>query len=131
MTYPAITAFFAAILGLVFVALSLWVIAGRFAKHALHGDGGDASLARRIRIQANFSEYVPLALLLVALLEASGASAILVRTLLVVLLIARVLHPVGMLAPLNSPQQFACRGGGIVATIGVVIVAAVALLTRV
>jgi hypothetical protein len=42
-----------------------------------------------------------------------------------------VLHPFGMFAPKNSPRQFACRGGGILATFAVVAVAAIALLLRV
>jgi len=86
---------------------------------------------RSASAQGNFGEYVPLALLLVALLEASGGSPTLVRGLLIVLLAARVLHPFGMFAPKNSPRQFACRGGGILATFAVVAVAAIALLLRV
>ncbi|AWN43022.1 MAPEG family protein [Methylobacterium durans] len=130
MTFPAITAFYAALLALLFVGLSGWVVAGRLSSDVLHGDGGDAELQKRIRCQGNFAEYVPFALLLIALLEASGGSLALVRGLLVVLLLARLLHPVGMLAPKNAPRQFACRGGGIVATFGVTAVAALALLVR-
>ena len=50
--------------------------------------------------------------------------------LLIGLLVGRVLHPFGMTAPANSPRQFACRGGGILATFTVLIVAAVGLLLR-
>ena len=129
MTYPAITAFFAGLLALIYVALAGWVVAGRVAFDTLRGDG-DGSLATRIRCHGNFIEYVPLTLLLVALLEAGGASSTLVRTLLVILLIARLAHPFGMFAAKNTPRQFACRGGGTVATFGVMIVAAIALLLR-
>ncbi len=128
MIFPATTATFAAILALVYLGLSGWVIAGRLTGNVLHGDGGDANLQKRIRSQANFGEYVPLALILIALLEARGGGHGTVLTLLVILLIARILHPVGMFAPPNSPRQFACRGGGIVATIGVIAVAALLLL---
>jgi len=128
MIYPATTALFAALLALVYVGLASWVVAGRFGADALHGDGGDQGLAKRIRSHGNFAEYVPFTLILIGLLEASGASHGLVLTLLVVLFVARLLHPVGMLAPKNSPQQFACRGGGFIATFLVMIIAAVALL---
>lgn len=74
---------------------------------------------------------MPFALLVIAFLEAGGAGATLVRTLLVVLLVGRVLHPFGMFAAKNSPLQFACRGGGILATFGVIAAAAVTLLIRV
>lgn len=130
MIFPSTTAVFAALLAIVYVGLAGWVVAGRVGTDTLHGDGGRPDLLKRIRSHGNFAEYVPFALILIALLEASGASHGLVLTLLIVLLVARLLHPVGMLAPKNSPQQFACRGGGIVATLLVMLVAAVTLLLR-
>jgi uncharacterized membrane protein YecN with MAPEG domain len=54
-----------------------------------------------------------------------------VRVLLVVLLVARILHPIGMFAAANTPRQFACRGGGIILTLAVLNIAALALLIRV
>ncbi|POR40380.1 MAPEG family protein [Methylobacterium sp. V23] len=131
MTYPAVTAFYAAVFALLYVGLSSWVVAGRLSADVLHGDGGNQTLEKRIRAQGNFGEYVPLALLVIALLEAAGGSSGVVRSLLIVLLIARVLHPFGMFAPKNSPRQFACRGGGILATFAVIAVAAITLLLRV
>ena len=130
MTFPATTAFYAAILALIYVGLSGWVIGGRFSFATLFGDGGHDGLTRRVRSHGNFQEYVPFALLLIAFLESGGTSHWLVQALLIVLVIARLLHPVGMLAPANSPQQFACRGGGMVATLLVILVAALALLVR-
>jgi uncharacterized membrane protein YecN with MAPEG domain len=129
MTYPTLTAFYAALLALIYIGLSGWVIAGRATTGTLHGEGGDM-LSKRIRCHGNFGEYVPFALLLIAFLEAGGGSTILVRSLLIVLVVARLAHPVGMFAPENSPQQFACRGGGIIATFLVVLVAAVTLILR-
>lgn len=130
MIYPATTAVFAALLALVYVGLASWVVAGRFSHDVLHGDGGNPQLLKRIRSHGNFIEYVPLTLILIGLVEARGGGSGLVTTLLVILLIARLLHPIGMLAPRNSPQQFACRGGGIIATILVMLVAAVTLLVQ-
>ena len=128
--FPAITAFYGSILALILVGLSAWVIAGRGSKNTMLGDGGDPSMTRRIRAHANFIEYVPLALVILALLEGSGASHGLVRTLLIILVIARILHPFGMIAPNNTPQQYACRGGGIAGTLLVIVVAALVLLIR-
>ena len=130
MIFPATTALFAGLLALLFVGLSAWVIGGRLTGNVLVGDGGQDALQRRIRSHGNFSEYVPMALGLVALLEASGTRHWIVVTLLVVLLVARLLHPVGMFAPVNSPRQFACRGGGIIATLLVTLVAAILLIVR-
>ena len=131
MFFPAITATYAALLAIIFVVMSGWVVAGRVRMDTLQGDGGHDALQRRIRSQGNFAEYVPYALLLIGLLEASGASHGLIHILCIVLLAARLAHPFGMFAPENSPRQFACRGGGIVATFAVILIAAVVLLFRV
>ena len=128
IVYPATTAIFASLLAIEFILLSGWIVMGRLKKDALSGDAGDSDIAKRIRTQGKFSENVPFALLLIALLEARGGSHGLVITLLVVLLIARLIHPIGMFAPPNSPQQFGCRGGGILATFIVTLIAAIALL---
>jgi uncharacterized protein len=128
MTFPATTAFYAALLALLYLGLSGWVMAGRLSGNILHGDGGDADLQKRIRSQANFGEYVPIALILIALLEARGAGHGTIQALLLALLVGRLLHPFGMLAPPNSPRQFACRGGGILLTFATITVAAVMLL---
>ncbi|MDP4025073.1 MAPEG family protein [Methylobacterium sp. NEAU 140] len=130
MAFPATTAFFAALLALFYLGLAGWVVAGRLSGEVLHGDGGDPGLQKRIRAHANFSEYVPLALILIGLLEAGGGGPGLVRGLLVALLVGRILHPIGMFAAPNSPRQFACRGGGILLTLAALAVAAVALLFR-
>ncbi|MFT2095263.1 MAPEG family protein [Acidiphilium multivorum] len=73
MTFPTVAAGYGALLALIYLVLSLWVGFGRFGFRVIHGDGGNDRLARRIRAHANFAEYVPLILLLAALLEASGA----------------------------------------------------------
>ncbi|GEO98003.1 MAPEG family protein [Methylobacterium haplocladii] len=127
MIFPATTAFFAGLLGLLFVGLSVWVVAGRVSDDVLFGSG-DNPLQKRIRSHGNFSEFVPFALLLIAFLEAGGTKHWIVQALLVVLLIGRILHPFGMFAPKNSPQQFACRGGGIISTLLVLLISAVLLL---
>lgn len=130
MTFPTVTAFYAAILALIYAGLSGWVIGGRLGGRVLFGDGGRDGLQRRIRSHGNFQEYVPLILLLIGLYEAGGGAPGWVRGLLIVLVIARILHPIGMLAPTNSPRQFACRAGGIIATLAVMVIAAILLLLR-
>jgi uncharacterized protein len=130
MVFPVVTAAGAAVLGLVFAALSVWVMAGRLSMGVLHGDGGKEALNRRTRAHANFIEYVPLILLLTALLEGGGGSRIRIEILLAVLVVARLMHPFGMLAPPNSAQQYVFRGGAALATMVVLVATAVALLLR-
>jgi hypothetical protein len=130
MIFPVVTSGYAGFLGLVFAALSGWVVAGRFQFKVNHGDGENIRLNRRIRAHANFAEYVPLILLLVALLEAEGAGSATIHALLAPLSLARVLHPFGMVAREASLRQFSCRGGSAVVTLVVLVAAAVLLLAR-
>jgi uncharacterized membrane protein YecN with MAPEG domain len=130
MTYPVLTSGYAAVLALIFMALSAWVVAGRAQFKVNHGDGGNVRLNRRIRAHANFAEYVPLILILVALLEMRATSRFTIHALLLPLLVARVSHPFGMLAPEASLPQFVFRGASVVVTWLVMIVAAVLLLVE-
>ena len=126
MAFPALTAFYGGLFGILFLILSVRVSVAR----AHHGDGGDVSLQRWIRIHANFTEYVPLTLLLIGLGESGGASAQVIRILLIVLLAARLAHVPGMLAPEGSPQQYALRAPAIMVTWGVLLAASILLILR-
>lgn len=130
MHFPSLTSAYAAILALIFAALSAWVVAGRGQFAVLHGDGGKAQLNRRIRAHGNFAEYVPLILLLTALLEGGGAGRATVHALLLPLVVARLMHPIGMIAPENSFQQYAFRATSVVATLLILTAAAILLLLR-
>jgi uncharacterized membrane protein YecN with MAPEG domain len=103
MNFPIVTAAYAGFLSLIFAALSAWVIVGRGQFGVYHGDGGKAELNWRIRAHGNFAEYVPLILLLVAFLETTGAGHAMVHALLLTLVVARVMHPIGMVAHEASP----------------------------
>lgn len=87
-----ITALFAAILGLVFVPLSARVGFYRLKSQISLFDGGDKELARRMRAQGNFAEYVPIALILLALVELNGALGWVVYLLGGSLVVGRLLH---------------------------------------
>jgi uncharacterized membrane protein YecN with MAPEG domain len=130
MVFPAVTAVYAAVLALIFMGLTIWVSMGRLLFRINHGDGGNVVLNRRIRAHANFAEYVPLILLLVALLEAGGAARFTIHALLLPLTIARVMHPIGMVARDFSAMQFTFRGPGAAVTWVVMVVAAVLLLIQ-
>lgn len=91
-----VTMLYAGLLGLWFVVLSVKVVQGRGRYKVNLGDGGNAAMVRLIRGQANFNEYVPLALILMALLESNGVSAMVLHGLGASLFIARVLHGVAL-----------------------------------
>ena len=120
-----ITALYAGLLALLFVFLAVRVIGARRSAKVAIGDGGDAPLRRRMRVHANFAEYVPLALLLIALLEGLKISTLVLHGLGVVLLFGRVVHAFGVS---QEPEDLRLRVTGMVATFGVILVAGVICL---
>ena len=87
-----ITMLYAGLLALVFLALSGLTIRMRGKAGVNLGDGGKPEMLRLIRGHANFAEYVPLILVLMALLENAGRSPTLLHALGATLLVARLLH---------------------------------------
>lgn len=64
-----ITLFYAGLLGLLFLALSVWVISRRFKFRVSIGEGESPELRAAVRAHGNFAEYVPLVLLLLGRLS--------------------------------------------------------------
>ena len=85
------TPLYAGLLALWFVVLSVRVVNVR-RRGISFGDNGDVKITRLVRAQANFAEYVPLALLLMGFLEASRYSIYLLHGLGIALLVARLFH---------------------------------------
>ena len=117
-----ITALYAGLLVPIFIILCVRVIRVRRGAKVSVGDGGDVSLLRRMRVQANFAEYVPLALVLMGLVESLKVDWRLIHALGIGLLIARIAHAVGM-----SPTKdiLPLRVTGVVLTFIVLIAAAI------
>jgi uncharacterized protein len=86
-----VTPIYAGIAALLFFVLSIRVVQAR-GKGISLGDGGDATLLRRIRAHGNFAEYVPLILLMMAMLELSRYSIYVLHALGITLVVARLLH---------------------------------------
>jgi uncharacterized membrane protein YecN with MAPEG domain len=86
-----ITPFYAGLLAFWFLVLSVKVVQRRQAGIVL-GDGGDPRMLRLIRGHGNFAEYVPLILLMMALLELGHTSTYVLHALGIGLLVARLLH---------------------------------------
>ena len=89
---PTIVPFYAAVLGLIFIVLSARVVVARRQFRVRLGSGGHEILERRIRVQGNFAEYVPLTIILLTFLELYGASRWLVHVLCIALILGRCLH---------------------------------------
>ena len=85
-----VTPLYAGLLTLWFVVLSIRVM--NLRSDVPFGDSGDIAITRVIRAQANFAEYVPLAVLLMGFLEVTRYSIYLLHALGVILVVARLLH---------------------------------------
>lgn len=92
MAVPDITILYAGLLGLLSIALGAAAGAYRGKAGIDAGDGGDPELLMRMRRQANFVESVPLALILIALLEMQAVSGLAIHALAGTVLLGRVLH---------------------------------------
>jgi uncharacterized protein len=120
---PAVTALYAGCLGLFYLGLSFWVVRVRMQQRVFAGDKGDPVMANAMRVHANFAEYVPLALILLLLAEMQGAPALALHLLGAGLLLARVIHALGMG---RMPHVSALRGGGALLTFVVLLLAGAA-----
>lgn len=91
-----ITALYAGLLAPILVLLSWRVIGQRRTVRVAFGHGDDKVLLRRMRVHANFIEYVPMALILMALAENLRTTPLLLHIMGLVLLTGRVLHAYGV-----------------------------------
>ncbi len=120
-----ITAFYAALLALLFLFLSVRVIAERKEKRVSLGTGDQTELARRTRVHGNFAEYVPMILLLIALAESMSAPHIFLHAAGLMLLAGRMLHAYGLS---QSPPVTRYRFYGMVLTLTAMTLAALLCL---
>lgn len=91
-----VTALYAGLHGLLLMVLSGLVIRQRVKQHVDLGDGGNEAMLRAMRVQANFVEYVPLALLLLGVWELNGGPRLWMHVAGITLLVARLFHAWGI-----------------------------------
>lgn len=122
-----ISLIYAAVLAIIFVALSVRVIKHRFGTQVVFGDGGHHNLSMAIRTHANFAEYIPLALILLMGVELHSYPSVVVHALGVVLVLGRVGHAVGLV---TKGGAGAGRPIGAVATLLSMVTSAILILIR-
>ena len=88
--------FYAGLLGLLLVALSVRVVLARRRFRVRLGAGTDEGMQQAIRVQANFAEYVPFAAVLLVLAEIQGMPAGAIHAAGIALVVSRVLHAAGL-----------------------------------
>lgn len=116
---------YAALLGIVYVGLSLRAAMGRAVARRLIGALDDERLNRRLRVHGNFAEYAPLALLLLAFAEIRGMSHAMLHAACAALLAGRLLHAWGVS---QVPETLRWRQAGMILTLGSIVTAAARIL---
>jgi hypothetical protein len=87
---------YAGLLGLLLIALSIQVVSARRRFRVGLGHGTEEGMQQAVRVQANFTEYVPFAVLLLVLAEITGLPTEAVHGAGILLLASRVLHAWGL-----------------------------------
>jgi uncharacterized membrane protein YecN with MAPEG domain len=124
---PAIVPVYAAVLAFIYIVLSARVIQARRSAKVAIGTRGDVQLERKMRVHANFAEYVPFALLLATFIEMQGRPAWFIHLLCLALVAGRVIHAYGVS---QVHENFSLRMAGMGTTFTVFAVMALSLLTR-
>ena len=123
-----ITPIYAGLITLLFVFLSFKVFGARGKAKVSLGDGGgeNEQLVRTLRAHGNFTEYVPLVIILMAMAEFSNAPALLLHVLGVLILSGRLMHAYGIS---KIPQITKFRYFGTVFTMLALLIGALTNLT--
>lgn len=98
--------------------LNLWIAKrvgqARMTHRVSIGDGGNEALTARMRAQANFVEYTPFFLILLALIELAVGSRTWLWVVAAVYILGRIAHALGMDRP--HPDRLRLRMIGIIVT---------------
>ena len=121
----AVTALYAGLLGPLLVVLAVLVIRERGRARVAIGHGESALLLRRMRVHANFAEYVPLALVLLGLAEGLGTDRRVLHVIGLALLAGRISHAWGVSA---ERENFRFRVTGMALTFAAIIAGSLACL---
>ncbi len=107
------------------IVLTAFVILQRRSKLIGIGDGGDKTVARMVRVHGNFTENAPYAMALLILLPMLGAGSTIIHIVGGLFLIGRIGHAYGLSQSAGSSLG---RVGGMVLTIISFLIGAGALL---
>ena len=91
-----VTALYASLLTLIMIDLAFRVGSRRGRLQISMGDGGDPQIVVDNRRHLNFVEHVPMAVILMGIVELNGAPKLWLYIIGAVVVIARILHPIGL-----------------------------------
>ncbi|MDJ0941853.1 MAG: MAPEG family protein [Kiloniellales bacterium] len=123
-----VTPLYAALCGLLLILLSRRVIQQRQRFKVALGDAGEPQIQRAMRVQANFVEYAPIGLVLLALAELQGHAVWLLHGLGLLLICGRLLHAFGVA---REPENIRFRVAGMALTFAAIALGSLANLAGV
>ena len=115
-------ALYAGFLGLMLIVLSMRVSLARRDAQVSTGDGGNDVLHRWIRAHGNFVEFVPFAVLLLALSEHLNLGALFIHLFGLLLILARIAHAYALV---QTDGVTAARGFGALGTLAVIAITSI------
>jgi uncharacterized protein len=120
-----LTAIYASLVAPLFIFLAVRVIQMRRSAKISFGDGDDKAMLRRMRVHANFAEYAPFTLILLALAESVGTMPLLLHVCGIGFVLGRYIHAYGLS---QSPETMIFRQLGMAFTFTVIgVLAAICL----
>ncbi|MEQ9859935.1 MAPEG family protein [Pectobacterium cacticida] len=93
------------------IKLSIDVVKLRMQYRVAYGDGGFYELQTAIRVHGNAVEYIPIAAILLVLMEMNGALIIMIHFCGALLIVGRLMHYYGL-----HHREFRWRRSGMAAT---------------
>jgi uncharacterized protein len=117
-----ITAFVAAVCGLLLLATAIMTVRARMGAKVAFGDGGVDAIVRASRSHGNLAEHAPIVILLIAMLEMARVHHLALMIIGAIFLIGRVAHIQGLHTASEPGQPPVGRQIGVVTTWGTLLV---------
>jgi len=111
-----ITSLYAALLGLILIFLSVKIIQNRRSSKISLGDKGDIFLQNKIRAHGNFTEYTPIFLIMLILVEFAGLNKYFIHLFGIIFIIGRASHAYGITLAETKSKNFLFRQAGMFCT---------------
>jgi len=126
-----ITSISAGIFGIFLILLSVNVIRHRIKKRVLLLDDNDYELSLAIRAHGNFTEYTPIFLIILFLLELNHTSKVFLSSIAFTFFIGRAFHAYSFIFRENKNKlDYKCRQIGMILTFLVIIISSVCLIVK-
>ncbi len=110
-----VTAFVAAVSAIMLLITAIDTVRQRMRLGVAFGDQGDAKLISACRSHANLAEHAPIVILMVGVLELAHAAPLGLKAVAALFLASRILHVIGLYAPVDTKPPLP-RSLGVIGT---------------